>query len=157
LSVLFHVADGTANPLAPKPHPHINWSYLRENQWVEFQTNDVENGTDELLNSGIIVLAVPRDATNDNTLMNAGLYWIRAAVQERGDAGCRLQLVATQAMQAVFTDRGSSPTFPATPLPAGTITKLEVPDAAVKAIKQPYPSFGGRGAEQSLAFYTRIS
>lgn len=157
LSLLFQVADGTANPLVPKPHPHINWSYLRENQWVEFQTNDVEDGTDELLNSGIVVLAVPRDATNDNTLMNTGLYWICAAVHEQSDAVCRLQLVAAQTTQAVFTDRGNSPTFPATPLALGTITKLEVPDAAVKAIKQPYPSFGGRGAEQSQAFYTRIS
>jgi hypothetical protein len=156
VSLLFEVADGTANPLAPKPHPHIDWSYLRKNQWVEFQTNDVQDGTDELLNSGIIVLAVPREATNDDTLMNTGLYWIRAAVHEQTDAVCRLLLVAAQATQAVFTDRGNSPAFPATPLPAGTITKLEVPDAAIKSIKQPYPSFGGRGTEQSQAFYTRI-
>jgi len=157
VSLLFEVVDGTANPLAPKPHLHIDWSYLRENQWVEFQVNDVQDGTDELLNSGIIVLAVPRDATNDNTLMNTGLYWIRAAVNEQSDAVCRLLLVAAQATQVVFTDRGNSPAFPTTPLPAGTITKLELPDAAIKSIKQPYPSFGGRGAEQSQAFYTRIS
>jgi hypothetical protein len=70
---------------------------------------------------------------------------------------CRLQFVVAQATRAVFTDRGNSPAFPATPLPPGTISKLELPDAAVKAIKQPYPSFGGRCADQSQAFYTRIS
>lgn len=157
LSLLFEVADGTANPLAPKPHPHIAWSYLKENEWIGFQANDVQDSTDELLVSGIVTLAVPRDASNDNTLLNSGMYWVRAAVHDTSDAVCRLLLVAAQATQAVFADRGNSPDFPATPLPPGTIGKLETPDAAVKSIKQPYPSFGGRGAEQSQAFYTRIS
>ena len=157
LSLLFQVADGTANPLTPKPHPHIDWSYLRQNQWVDFAANDVQDATDELLNSGIVVLSMPRDANNSNTLLASGLHWIRAAVRERSDAVCRLQLVAAQAMEAVFTDRANSPTFSDTPLPAMTISKLEVPDAAVKGILQPFPSFGGCGAEQSRAFYTRIS
>jgi hypothetical protein len=157
LSLLFQVADGTANPLTAKPHPHIDWSYLRQNQWVKFAANDVQDATDELLNSGIVVLSVPRDANKTNTLLDSGLHWMRAAVQEKSDAVCRLQQLAAQAMEAVFTDRGNSPAFPATPLPAGTISRLEVPDAAVKSVSQPFPSFGGRGAEQSRAFYTRIS
>ena len=90
-------------------------------------------------------------------LLPSGLFWIRAAVHERSDAVCRLQLVAAQAMEAVFTDRGNSPSFSAKPLPAGTISKLDKPDAAVKSIAQPFASFGGRGAESSQAFYTRIS
>ena len=50
-----------------------------------------------------------------------------------------------------------SPTFSATPLAAGTISKLDQPDSAVKTVSQPFASFGGRGVEQSKAFYTRIS
>jgi hypothetical protein len=157
LSLLFQVADGTANPLAEKPKPHIDWSYLKKNQWIAFDKTAVRDGTDELLNSGIVTFAMPRDATSDNTLFQSGLFWIRAAVHEKSDAVCRLQLVAAQAMEAVFTDQANSPGFSATPLPAGTISKLDRPDAAVKSVSQPFPSFGGRGAEQSQAFYTRVS
>jgi len=158
LALLFQVAPGTANPNALKPlKPHINWSYLVNNQWTAFAESQVQDSTGELLNSGIVTLSVPRDATSDHTLLPSGLIWIRAAVCERSDAVCMLQQVAAQAMQAVFVDRGNAPDFGALPLPAGTIKKLDTPDSAVKAISQPFASFGGRGAEPPKAFYTRVS
>lgn len=157
LSLLFQVADGTANPLATKPVPHIDWSYLAADQWVSFPQNAVVDGTGGLLSSGIVTLAVPRDATADNRLLPAGQYWIRAAVHEASDAVCRLKLVAAQALEAVFADQGNAPDFSAAPLPPGTVAQLATPDAAVKGISQPYPSFGGRGAERRPDFYRRIS
>jgi hypothetical protein len=157
LSLLFQVVDGTANPLAPKPKPHIDWSYLRKNQWVEFDKTAVQDGTAELLTSSIVTLSIPRDANSDNALFPSAQHWIRAAVHEKSDAVCRLTLVAAQAMEAVFADNSNAPDFSATPLPAGTITKLDTPDAAVKSVSQPYPSFGGRGVEPSAAFYARVS
>ncbi len=157
LSLLFQVADGTANPRLPKPKPHIDWRYLKNNEWTAFAENEIQDGTGELLGSGIMTFAVPRDATSNNTLLPSGNFWIRAAVHEKSDAVCKLQLVAAQAMPAVFGDRGNSPEFSATPLAAGTISKLDQPDSAVKTISQPFSSFGGRGAEKPTAFYTRIS
>ena len=155
LSVLFQVEAGSANPMVPKPKPHIDWSYLKDDEWMEFAENEVQDGTGELLNSGIVRFAFPRDATSLNTILPGGLFWIRAAVHENSDAACRLQLVAAQALRATFVDRGNSPDFGASPLPPGTITKLNEPDPAVKAISQPFPSFGERGAEKT--FYPRIS
>lgn len=157
LSLLFQVADGTANPLAYKPTPHINWSYLKNNEWIGFAANEVQDETGGLLNSGIVTLAVPRGATNDNTILPAGQVWIRAAVHEASDAVCRLQRVAAQALRAGFVDHGNSRNFSATPLAAETISKLDVPDSAVKSVNQPFTSFGGRGVEQPAAFRTRIS
>lgn len=157
LSLLFQVVDGTANPLAPKPERHVSWSYLENNAWTAFDQSGVQDGTGALLKSGIVTFAVPREATNNNTALQGGLHWIRAAVAENSDAVCRLQLVAAQAMEAAFTDRNNSPEFGAAPLPAGTIGKLVVPDAAVKSVSQPFPSFGGRGVELPEAFYTRVS
>jgi len=157
IAILFQVVDGTANPLAPKPVPHFDWCYLAGNRWVEFPENAVFDGTGELLDSGIVTFAVPAEATQDNTLFPSGMYWIRAAVASECDAVCRLQLVAAQAMEAVFANQGNAPDFSATPLPAGTIGKLAVPDSAVKSISQPFASFGGRGAEQPQDFYQRIS
>ena len=157
LALLFQVADGTADPLSDKPDPHINWSYLRANEWVTFASNEVQDGTGGLLNSGIVSFAVPRDASDSGTLLPPGMHWIRAAVASHSDAVCRLRLVEAQALEATFRDQGNDPAFPAQLLPPGTIIKLQPPDAAVKKITQPFPSFGGRGQESAPAFYTRVS
>ena len=157
LSLLMEVAPGTADPLSSKPDPHIAWSYLRDNEWVAFADNEVGDGTAGLLNSGIVTLAMPADATTNNTLLAPGLHWIRLAVERKVDAACRLLLVAAQAMEAHFTDRDNDPAFAATTLPAGVATKLAAPDAAVKQLIQPFASFGGRGAEAPVDFHTRIS
>ena len=66
-----------------------------------------------------------------------------AAKPATRSAACRL--VAAQAMEAVFFDQGNAPDFSATPLPAGTISKLATPDAAVKE-RQPALSRRSAGA-----------
>ncbi|MGD7035300.1 baseplate J/gp47 family protein [Methylotuvimicrobium buryatense] len=157
LSLLFQVADGTADPLTIKPDPHIHWNYLRGNEWIAFKKDEVEDGTGGLLNSGIIRFALPNDADNNNSILPPGMHWLRAAVASHSEAVCRLQAVSAQALQATFSDRGNDPGFSAKPLKAGTISQLERPNAAVKKIEQPFSSFGGRGAETPAAFYTRVS
>ena len=157
LAMLMEVAPGTADPLASKPVPHLAWSYLRDNEWVDFAGNEVGDGTAGLLDSGIVTLGVPADATANNTLLAPGLHWIRLSVARKVDAVCRLLLVGAQAMEARFTDRDNDPAFAAATLPAGVATKLAVPDAAVKQFSQPFAGFGGRGAEAPADFHTRIS
>ncbi|MBD2766354.1 baseplate J/gp47 family protein [Hymenobacter sp. BT664] len=157
LALLFQVADGTADPRTQKPVPHLHWSYLRRNEWVAFSREAVDDTTGELTRSGIVTLAIPRDATADNTLLPGGLHWLRVAVAEKSEAVCQLLLVATQAVRVTFADRGNDPAFPAQSTPAGTITKLAQPAAAIKKVAQPFDSFGGRGGEAPAAFYTRVS
>lgn len=157
LALLFQIAEGTADPLSAKPSPHLHWSYLRDNNWATFEKDAVEDLTGELTRSGIVALAMPRDASDDNTLLPAGMYWIRVAVEKESDTVCRCILVAAQALRATFADRDNDPAFSATPLEAGVISKLEQPDSAVKKIEQPFATFGGRGKEDSADFYTRVS
>jgi hypothetical protein len=157
LALLFQVVDGSANPLVNKPDSHISWSYLRNNRWVLFDRNDVSDRTDGLLNAGIVTFSVPRDASRENTLLPSGQYWLRAAVNEASEAVGRLQIVAAQAIAAVFEDRDNASDFLSTPLALGTINKLATPDSSIKSIAQPFPTFGGRSAEPAAAFYTRIS
>jgi hypothetical protein len=157
ISLLFQVADGTANPLSLKPSLHLHWSYLFNNEWIAFKDNEVEDSTDGFLKSGIVMLAAPSGANDSNTLLPSGQHWIRIAVPGKTDAVCRLLSVAAQAMLATFTDEGNDPQFSATVLPAGTISKPVIPDGSIKKINQPFDSFGGRAAELPSAFYTRIS
>ena len=157
LNLLIEVAPGTADPLAQKPDPHVHWSYLRDNEWIAFAANDVADGTAGLLASGIVTLAMPRETTSANTLLAPGLHWIRLSVATRVDAACRLLMVAAQALEAQFADRGNDPAFAAGVLPPGVVGKLVAPEAAVKQLVQPFASFGGRGAEAPADFYARIS
>ncbi|HEY6871622.1 MAG TPA: baseplate J/gp47 family protein [Geobacteraceae bacterium] len=157
LALLFQVADGTADPLSVKPPDHVQWSYLSGNEWRAFDAGTVADRTGGLLNSGIITFSVPRDADATNTLLPAGMHWLRAAVTTKCDAVCRLRLVAAQALEATFSDNGNDPNFPAKVLEAGTVGKLDQPVSEVKKIIQPFPGFGGRGRETPPAFYTRIS
>jgi hypothetical protein len=157
LTLLMEVAPGTADPLAKKPEPHITWSYLRANEWVGFADTDVNDGTQGLLASGIVNLSLPRDASSANTLLAPGMHWIRLAVGSRVDSACRLLMVAAQALEARFVDRDNDPAFSAKLLPAGSITRLAQPDAAIKQLAQPFSTFGGRGAETPGDFRTRIS
>jgi len=157
LALFFQVADGTADPLSVKPKPHLHWSYLRNNEWLDFAEYSVRDTSSEWLHSGIITLAIPDDASSDNSLLPAGQFWLRAAVATQSDAVCRLQKAEAQGLTATFKNQGNDPAFPAATLPAGSIAKLDIPNAAVKSISQPFPSFDGRGAEQADAFYTRVS
>jgi len=116
-----------------------------------------QDSTGELLNSGIASLSVPPDNGQHEYAARHGLLWIRASVHEKSDAVCRLQLVAAQALQADFDDRGNSPGFAAVPLPAGTISKLQQPDPAVKNDHAAVPIFWRPRQGTTKEFYTRIS
>lgn len=155
LALLFQVVDGTANPLATKPDDHLRWSYLCGNEWVRFPAGTVGDGTDGLLASGIVALAVPPDADLDHTLLPAGLHWLRIAVAQGTDAVCRLITVAAQAL--TVTDLAAERRSASPGLPAGTVTKLDTPAAQVKGISQPFASFGGRPVEGDAAFAARVS
>lgn len=157
LALLLQVAPGTADPLAVKPDPHVSWSYLRDNEWVSFPANAVNDQTAQLLRSGIVTLSVPRDATDDNTLLPAGMHWVRCSVMSRVDAVCRLLLVAAQAVEVTFSDAGNDPAFAGRVLPPDSIQKLRQPNAAVRRIAQPFASFGGRAAEGEAEFRVRVS
>jgi hypothetical protein len=157
LALLFQVVDGSANPLVAKPDDHVRWSYLRGNEWADFPRDTVADRTAGLLGSGVVNLAIPDDATVDHTMMPAGLHWIRASVAGAHDAVCRFVMVAAQALEATYVDLRNGSTSHTRQLPAGTITKLDPADAAVKGLDQGFPTFGGRPVETSDAFNIRIS
>ena len=156
LSLLFQVAEGSADPdLKPQT---IHWSYLADNVWVEFESFDIlSDSTSGLLTSGIIQFSVPKQATDDNTLLPEGYHWLRAAVDSKSDAVSDLIQISTQAVPATFKDNDNDPGHLEDALPAETISKLKEADSAVNSIIQPFSSFGGAVTERKNAFYTRVS
>lgn len=157
VNILFQVMEGTTNPTIAKPIEHINWAFLSNNKWIEFESSDYSDNTLQLVQSGIISFAIPDKATTTNTILPTGYIWLRAAVTEAAEAVCDLISVDAQAAVATFVNNENADDFLNTALPAGTVAKLKIPHASVKKITQPYSSFGGRPKENDDHFYIRVS
>ncbi|WP_147920706.1 baseplate J/gp47 family protein [Pontibacter qinzhouensis] len=157
VEVLFQVLEGSTDPQQSKPEEHVFWSYLRQNSWVDLDKSELNDGTRQLIGSGIISFPISADATSGNTLLPSGYHWLKAGIKELPEQVCRLVEVKAQALQVTFSDNQNAPDFLQQPLPANTIAKLQEPDTAIKKVEQPFASFGGRYQEDSQSFYTRVS
>jgi hypothetical protein len=155
LTLLAQVADGSGDPL--KKAPKLDFAFLAGDQWVPFEPQDVDDRTANLTGSAILGLNLPELADTNHRLLPSGLHWISIAVSRDADALNKLLSIDAQAARATFADAGNDPDFLATPLPAGTIAKLVVPDLAIKKVVQPYSSFGGRPREAADQFAIRVS
>lgn len=156
LSILFKVAEGSADPDFPR-QPVI-WSYMVNNEWKKFpQLKIISDSTNGLLTSGIVVFDISKIATSDNTLLTPGSHWLKASVTNFSSAICEMIALSTQAITAVFHDNGNDPNHLLTSLAAETIKELVNSDSAIEKVLQPYASFGGKIKEQSNEFYTRVS
>ena len=155
LSLLFQTVDGSSNPL--KGENTLIWHYLKDDNWVELDDQYIDDRTDNLTGSGIIGLAVPEEANTRHNILPDGYHWFRMAVNEDADALNNLLSIDAQAAVATFLDQGNDPAFLETALPAETISKLKISDAAIKKTAQPYASFGGKPIETDGHFYTRAS
>jgi hypothetical protein len=156
ISILFHVADGSSNPLSDMET--VKWYFLgANNNWIRFGNNELSDGTINFTQPGIVTVTIPRDADSDNTAFENGLHWIKAVVDKHTDAVCKMIFVQAQAgVVALKEDEVAKIEFRQT-LPASSISKLIVSDAAVKTITQPYDSYGGRARETDEKYYIRVS
>lgn len=162
INLLFQVAEGTENPLAPTftNGRVIDWSVLTQTGWRELTEVEIlANHTDNFLRSGIFQCQLPVDAASDNPWMGSGRYWLRALLLHplRPDSAANMLGVHAQAVPSTFRNRDNELGHLQTALPAGTIGALERPLATVEKVLQPYSSSGGRPREADLDFYTRVS
>lgn len=180
ISFLFQVADGSSDTDVIVNNTDIQWSYLASNEWVPLEPLDILlNTTNGFQTSGIIAFTIGSDATNDNTLLPAGSYWIRGSLSKDPAGISQFTNVVTQAVQATYvlptsTQGGAIQSLPAdltpeeqlaalidehlaAPLAAQSISSAVVKDPSVKTIAQPYQSFDGNPSEASNLFYTRVS
>jgi len=150
------VAEGSEDPATAVPA--IAWSYLADEEWVGFETSEITaDTTNGLTTSGVIRFALPAAMTPARTVLPAGRRWIRASVAAGTAAIPQLIAVHPQAVAASFRDQGNDPSHLAASLPAETIAKLRQRQAAVRSVRQPYASFGGRPEESPEAFALRVS
>lgn len=157
VDLLVSIREGSADPLVAKPEEHVTWSYWARDRWVPFAERDVSDATRQLLQTGIVRLSIPLDATTDQGIMPHGHLWVMASVTQALPAVGTVLSVHAQAMRATLADTDVAPDHLDTPLPAGTISKLLVPDARFRKFAQPQASFGGRRTEIGERFHRRTS
>ncbi len=156
IQLLINVLDGSANP--EKAVPLVVWKYLSGNEWKTFDKLDlVLDETNGLIQTGLVGLTMPRAADTAHTIVGEGLTWIMATVAENSDAIPDFTDVIAQAILVTFEDQGNDPNRLTAALPAKTIAKLKISQPQVSKIDQPFASFGGKTAEASENYYTRIS
>lgn len=156
IQLLINVLDGSANP--EKAVPTVSWSYLSGNEWKPFDKLDVVlDETNGLIQTGLVGFTMPRSADQSHTILDDGMTWLRATVGENSDAIPDFTHIIAQAIRVTYEDFENDPNRLATALPAKTIAKLKNSQAQISKIDQPFASFGGKIAEASENFYTRIS
>lgn len=156
LSILFQVAEGSANP--KRDTQEVDWAILSKNEWVDFDDKTIlSDTTNDLLTSGIISFSIPEEASKDNTILPSGSFWLRAAVTKESDAISKMIDIRTQAVLVKFSDNNNDPDHLRVALKDGSISKLLVSDSAIDKVEQPYASFGGEVMEESRDYYTRVS
>ncbi len=160
ISLLFQVAEGSADPDLPKQN--LTWSVLCDNYWRQLGTDElISDSTNQLLTSGLVRFVIPGDATLTNTILPTGYIWLKASVAGSVNALSQLINVAANAIEVEFIDhyngKANDTDHLATPLAAGSITKFKNNISGVKKITQPYASFGGKTKEEDELFHTRVS
>ncbi|WP_299336099.1 hypothetical protein [uncultured Psychroserpens sp.] len=156
LSLLFQVAEGSANP---RQLPiELRWTYLEGNRWVPFSAESIGDETNGLTQSGIVHLQAPEDLDHQTqTKFPKGIWWIKVEVAERVDAICHLVGIHTQALKAVLFDHDENGLEFQENLAPETISKLLKPKNEIKKVNQPYSSFYGRLRDTDSMFYKRSS
>ena len=160
LPLLFQVAEETADTgLRRTEDFKPAWFYLKDNTWVPLSDRISSDTTKGLTRSGIVNLGIPEDISKANTtILDPTLHWVKVVMPARTRTVCHIIGVHSQAARVTFVTGGNNdPNYLDMPLPAGSIAKLEKPQAEIKSIEQPYPSVEGRIKEPPSQFYTRVS
>ncbi len=162
VSLLFQIDKGTAGIAEILGKGATEWSYLSGTSWKNLPRaallNDSTYGFQE---PGLVVLSVGNDASIYHTTMPTGMVWLRALVRQDPESAARTLDLQTQAARATFLASSGELSNYKDHLQAGlaaeTISRLKQRSAAIKSVRQPYLSFGGRASETDRDFFRRCS
>lgn len=155
LSLLFQLAAGKTTFTAQLPE--TEWSYLAGDDWEQLRSIDVLSDTTErFTKTGIIRLRIPAQITDQNGVLERGMYWLRVSLRGDTENVSRALEIRSQAVLAEWVDNGD-PNHLRQPLKAGAITSLVNKRPEIRGVTQPYPSFYARAAESRDEFFQRVS
>ena len=125
---------------------------LCNNGWKDLKDNILANNTENFLSSGIIQISLPKEASQNNTLLPQNHIWLRAKIHKSYDVVCKVLDIHSQAVLAEFQDSSNELSHLAEGLAAKTIKKMMTRIPQIRSVKQPYNSFGGISKESDEDF-----
>ncbi|SHO56461.1 Baseplate J-like protein [Vibrio quintilis] len=156
---------------------YVKWEYMTPQGWQLLlssadgaqmgQPRIIEDSTQLLLNSGIVVLELP---AMDESLsgLGDGLLWLQVSIFNQNSdsmAGdlpgavrySALRGIYPQGVVATLITEEVDPSHYQQPLPAESVTELDVPDERISSVTQPWPGFGARVEETESELSVRAS
>ncbi len=158
VNILFQLAEATADTESEKAELH--WHYLDNNEWKALRNGFeiLDDATNGLTTSGVVKFALPEKINSSNTIMPKDLFWIKASVPSNSKAISETIGIYAQAIRATFTNKDNNDKLRLSkPLEQESIAKLNIADASVTKVIQPYESFGGQVPESEGYYYVRVS
>ncbi|MTI22460.1 hypothetical protein E1176_15615, partial [Fulvivirga sp. RKSG066] len=157
LTILFEMIDEYTVSSEEDP-PVIEWSYLSADEWYTLAPSKIlRDDTNRFLKTGIVLLEIPGEITNGNSILDSELYWIRATVTDNINTASNILSITTQVISATLDpNSGVSDKHLRQPLPPFTINRSVENIEGIQTIRQPLPSFMGRPSEEADEFYTRV-
>lgn len=147
VSIFFNLLDDSVLDIEKDP-PRIRWEYLSNNRWKQLPAaNLISDSTNSFLESGIVLLRIPKDINNENTVFNNHFYWIKVSTSDSLEAICSVISISTQAVKVTWENQGNSLKHLEGPLPPLSIVKPESTLAGIKTILQETKSFNGKPPE----------
>jgi hypothetical protein len=157
ISILFELTGGTGIS-SEEEKPIIEWSYLRNDEWqILPQSKILQEGTENFIKTGIIVIELPSDLKNGNTVLPKDFYWLRASVIKNIQAVSKVKSICTQIVTATLVYDENQAQQLAKALPPFSIKNSLDNIIGIQQVSQPLASFSGRAQEDQKRFYTRIS
>lgn len=155
ISLLFQLDEKYYKYTNTTKAPKLHWSYLYNDRWVPFNSDQIQGDTTQLfISSGIISMKTPSVNCYGNTRLDKELQWIRLSAPEEMQIRPMVKGVFVNATLAV---RDQADTAIATTLAPLSIKSLQQEVRGIQRIWQLFPSFGGRPVETTEEYYMRVS
>lgn len=154
-SALLNIYAEMAGNFGAAPTQQSDYYYLSATGWKPLPL--VADETNNFSCPGIITVNLPEDMACNTTIMPGKNYCIAIAV--KGDASSYGKIIAVYTNGAKVTRiLPDSTAITATPqIDAGAIQKTQTPIPQIGTVTQPFPSFGGKPAEDGQAMNYRVS
>lgn len=136
----------------------LEWQYLSFNGWKSFRPTEIINdGTLNLIKTGIITLRIPQDIKNESELFdNSEAFYIKASSKTKADQFSLIKSIHANAV--VATEFIADDTIEETKhLPKGTAESFKEEIEGVLSVYQPLSTFAGSNRESEMEFFYRVS
>ncbi len=136
----------------------VKWHYLSRNEWVPLKGQHLLfDETNGLINSGIISIEIPSDASTEHQSMPSGKIWLRAGVSQKAELVSRLKRIYLRAASAVYQFLPEGEEDHPISLEAYSADAMADNVDGILSVIQPLATSGGRAKETEGEFMSRIS